>query len=206
MSKKWHGMLGGLLGLAVGFSPGDARAGYVTTVVMSGLDNPRGLAFGPDGSLYVAEAGRGGTGPSVVLYNGETNFYGASSAVSGLRKGMQERVLTGLPSIAPVGAAAANGLQDIAFSSSGEAFGVFAFGADPTSRAQLGAVGADFGRLVGLPLAGGPVRGIADLAAHEASRNPDGAELNSNPFGLLVTPSGDFVVADASANTTLSVT
>src|SRR3954451_2190017 len=29
-------------------------------VMASGLSNPRGLAFGPDGSLYVAEAGRGG--------------------------------------------------------------------------------------------------------------------------------------------------
>ena len=28
-------------------------------VVMSGLDNPRGLAFGPEGGLYVAEAGQG---------------------------------------------------------------------------------------------------------------------------------------------------
>ena len=28
------------------------------TVVMSGLDNPRGLAFAPNGALYVAEAGR----------------------------------------------------------------------------------------------------------------------------------------------------
>src|SRR5512138_1235874 len=31
----------------------------IVTVVMSGLDNPRGLAFGPEGALYVAEAGRG---------------------------------------------------------------------------------------------------------------------------------------------------
>ena len=30
------------------------------TPVMTNLDNPRGLAFGKDGALYVAEAGRGG--------------------------------------------------------------------------------------------------------------------------------------------------
>ena len=28
------------------------------TVVMSNLDNPRGLAWGPEGALYVAEAGK----------------------------------------------------------------------------------------------------------------------------------------------------
>jgi len=42
-------------------------AGAVATppfeVVMSNLDNPRGLAWGPEGGLYVAEAGRGGTMP-----------------------------------------------------------------------------------------------------------------------------------------------
>src|SRR5258707_14081497 len=30
------------------------------TVVASGLNGPRGLKFGPDGALYVAEAGSGG--------------------------------------------------------------------------------------------------------------------------------------------------
>jgi len=35
------------------------------TVFATGLENPRGLAFGPDGNLYVAEAGTGGTQTTV---------------------------------------------------------------------------------------------------------------------------------------------
>ena len=51
--------------MALCLVPVSARAEAVTlpkvTVVASGLDNPRGLALGPGGPLYVAERGTGGT-------------------------------------------------------------------------------------------------------------------------------------------------
>jgi len=46
-----------LLLLAASAAPLEAQS---VTVLASGLDGPRGLKFGPDGALYVAEAGRGG--------------------------------------------------------------------------------------------------------------------------------------------------
>ena len=51
--------------------------------VMTGLDNPRGLAVGPEGALYVAEAGRGGPGACVPQPDGPgTRCYGATGAIS----------------------------------------------------------------------------------------------------------------------------
>ncbi|MEA2512909.1 MAG: hypothetical protein QOJ59_2396 [Thermomicrobiales bacterium] len=48
----------------VAVSPGATRAQDVEAVVIaSGLINPRGFTFGSDGTLFVAEGGRGGTTP-----------------------------------------------------------------------------------------------------------------------------------------------
>jgi glucose/arabinose dehydrogenase len=53
-------------------------------VLASGLDSPRKLSFGPDGALYVAEAGRGGTGTSIPSPSqpGASVFYGATGAIT----------------------------------------------------------------------------------------------------------------------------
>jgi hypothetical protein len=176
-------------------------ATYSITEVMSGLVTPRGLAFGPDGGLYVAEAGSGGGGPSVVLGNGSTASFGATSGLSRLLAGVQSRVLSGLPSVATAAGLDAGGLQDVAFDSAGQAYGLFSFGSDSMQRdVHLGPVGSPLGTIAQLPLggSGSPVH-VADLAAHEFSTNPAGGSIDSNPFGFALTPSG-FIVADAGAN------
>jgi hypothetical protein len=55
--------------LAASISPNavHAQASSNVTVLATGLEGPRGLKFGPDGMLYVAEAGTGGTTSTVGL-------------------------------------------------------------------------------------------------------------------------------------------
>ena len=94
----------GISGVGGGGRGGDPDrrrgAGDTWEVVASGLDNPRHLAFAPGGALYVAEAGRGGTGPCVD-HPGLGGFcLGFTGAVTRVHdNGPDERVVTGLPSI-----------------------------------------------------------------------------------------------------------
>jgi hypothetical protein len=185
-----------------------SAATYAITEVMSGLITPRGLAFGPDGALYVAEAGSGGSGPSVVLGNGATASLGNTGGLSRLLAGVQTRVLDGLPSVATAAGLDAGGLQDIVFDGAGVAYGLFSFGSDAMQRdANLGAAGAPLGAIARLPLGGmGSLQHIADIAVHELANNPAGGSVDSNPFGMALTSSGDFLVADAGGNDFLKAT
>lgn len=175
--------------------------------VMTGLDNPRGLAVGPEGALYVAEAGRGGTGRCVPLPDGPgTRCYGATGAISRLWRGTQERIASGLPSLAsqPSGATA-TGPQHISFQGRGGLFVTIGCGcnrSDPATGAFLEGLG--FGFLAKVSPSGNAKR-LVDISGYELSANPDGAQIDSNPYGLLALP-GHRLIADAGGNSLLNVT
>ncbi|MGH8667055.1 MAG: hypothetical protein ACREUX_22565 [Burkholderiales bacterium] len=59
-----------------------SAADYTGSVIASGLNNPRGLSFAADGSLYIAEAGLpGGAGPS-TLVRGVPNIFTQTGSIT----------------------------------------------------------------------------------------------------------------------------
>lgn len=173
------------------------------TIIMNGLDSPRGLAFGPDGALYVAEAGTAAvTGACVPVFRGQNCFSG-SGAVTRWKHGRQSRVASGLPSAYNPATRDIIGPHDIGFIGRGNASVVIGWGANPADRAGLGVDGKAFGHLIQLS-AGGRWKPIADISAVEATDNPAGGNTDSNPYGVLVTKRGWFVT-DAGGNTLLTI-
>ena len=177
----------------------------VVTVVASGLHNPRGLNFAPDGSLYVAEAAGNGTASADcgVMSDGQTRCSANTASITkiDLESAAVTRVVTHLPSlIAPDGTAnGGSGVQDVAFLGLGNGYITVGLGLDPTLRADhFGDAGAHYGRL-GRFGPSGKFRLNEDLAGYEADNNPDGFVPDSNPYGLLALP-GRVIVADAGGN------
>jgi len=131
--------------VAAGVSPA-LVATASRTVVMSGLDAPRGLAWGPEGALYVAEAGGAAiNGPCAAVARG-TNCYSGTGAVTRLWRGKQERVAAGLPSAFNPALTDIIGPDHLSFVGRGNLAVTVGWGAAPAARAGLGALGSQFGR------------------------------------------------------------
>jgi hypothetical protein len=190
-----------------------AAATTSVDVVASGLDSPRHLAFGSRGDLFVAEAGRGGSGPCFVGGEGPACM-GATGAVTKIdRWGRQSRIVEGLASyantpgdtngIGPHGITVL-GADQVLVTNGGPTEPKDRAGA-PISRDTLAAqnpVADLFGRLLRIKHHG-KIRKVADLWAFERDVNPDAAvgnpAVDSNPVDVLF-DRGRFVVADAGGN------
>jgi DNA-binding beta-propeller fold protein YncE len=191
-------------GLAAVSAGSLADVGAAKTIA-AGLANPRGIDFAPNGALYVAEAGRGGTGactPSPPNPAAE-RCYGETGAITEILPGVGfRRIAAGLPSLVLASGTAEGGPANLAFHGM-NAFVNVAWGGDPALRAGLGPKSSLFGTMLQVTPAG-KYRVVADVAAHEAAYNPGGGAIDSNPYGLVALP-GRRIVADAGANVLVEV-
>ncbi|NJO41629.1 MAG: ScyD/ScyE family protein [Cyanobacteria bacterium RU_5_0] len=176
-------------------------------VLASGLDSPRKLSFGMDGALYVAEAGRGGTGASIPSPSvpGASVFYGATGAITRIQNGNVERVVTGLPSLALPNGSDAAGVSDIEFDANGNAYAIVGLASNPANRDTVLQV-PDFSQLIAIDSFenGGSWTRLRDFGAYEQANNPDGQNVDTNLYDLLINDNTAYVV-DAGANDLLSL-
>lgn len=193
------------------------------TVVAEGLFNPRFLAFGDDGTLYITENGVGGD--EVLPGPGGTNEGGATPVGEGTAAVAADATPIEAPPIPPstrgytgqITAVAPDGTQTVIASG----FASYSDGVGPVGIA-LGAGTVYFtigGIAVGagapplpeentvnrLDLATGEVSVIAELGPYEETNNPDGTDVNPNLYELAVNPDGALLVTDAGGNTVYSV-
>lgn len=188
--KRFHGLASAmaLTALALGVGAAAQDAG----IVAEGLLAPRHIAYGADGTLWIAEAGSGGDveTPS-PLGMGMAGLTSRVTIVS--PEGEQESLLGNLPSM------------DWGFN---EMVGVNAV-LPVEDELLLMAVGNGGGEATG-----GLMRGIYvwdietfeqlsvfDTLAAETELNPDGEIIDSNPMDIAVGTDGTIYVADAGANT-----
>ena len=206
-NRRWLWMVFGVLVvLLIALAPAVLADEGKIVVVASGLNNPRGLDFGPSGLLYVAEAGTGGAtcvdaGPEGRACFGLT---GSLTTVD-LRRTLQERIVTGLPSVAAPDGSAAIGPVDVSLFNEGQVNFIVGMGGTPAQAvAGFGPAAAGLGQLMlGRRYQG--FRSIADVGSYEVKANPDGHQPpDSNPYSVLAVPDKQ-IVADAGGNDLLQV-
>lgn len=176
-------------------------------VIATGLNNPRGMTIGPDGALYVAEAGTGGdtcvqTG---VDEEGQPimNCFGFTGAITRIRGGSQVRVFKNLPSMTGgPGGTQILGAHDVAFTLRGLRV-TLGLGANPEVRSQFPPQFKYFG-FMGQLVFGRKMTPLVDVAGYELANNPEPTAVDSNPYAVINDGTWG-IVADAGGNSLLAV-
>lgn len=177
------------------------------TVVASGLFNPRDVALGSDGTLYIAEAGDGGeetifmpTDANTPVATEVLTMVGDSGQISIVAPdGTQSVLVSGLPSytfgpeiVGPSGVTVVDGTLYATVGGPGPAVSVV------PERENVNSV-------IAVDIATGSMQTIADIGAYEQSNNPDPYWVDSNLGGLAVASDGMLYVADAGGNAVYKV-
>lgn len=178
-------------------------------VIATGLNNPRGMTFGPDGALYVAEAGVGGTDCVETPPENEGEepgqiCFGLTGAVTRIARGHQVRIFKNIPSLTggPEGISA-TGAHDVAFTLAGLRV-VTGLGADPAVRDTVVPAKYKYLGYLGQMLWGKKFTPVVDVAGYEALNNPEPTMVDSNPYAVINDGSKGIVV-DAGGNSLLQV-
>jgi hypothetical protein len=179
-----------------------AQAATVETVAR-GLDNPRSVSTGPDGAVYIANAGRGGRR---CRGRGENRqCLGRTGRIVRFAGGQPRTVAKGFASLAGPGGPFAGGLHGVSVSPNGQdVYAVTGSGPPAFIRQAPPLVRRQAGRL--FEVEGRQFASIARIDRFEWNRNLDNArrDRNSNPYAVLALADRQIVV-DAGANAVLEV-
>jgi sugar lactone lactonase YvrE len=184
--------------LAAGVAAAAAPVPASFTVIVTNLNSPRGVAIGPNGGVWVAEAGTGGDqcfARNVCL--------GYTGSVTRWAAGRTRRMVSGLVSIGGRDGSSVSGANGV--SVSGPVFIAMAdapacrepHGLPTTTLAMLGKILRFTGRT-------GATR-HADIRGAECTNNYDGAARDSNPTALLALDANRQIVVDSGANAVFEV-
>jgi glucose/arabinose dehydrogenase len=192
--------LGLIVGMgALAIAPA-APADVPPQVAVNALDNPRGLTVGPDGSVFYAQAGRGGT---ACDRRGERCVGPTSKIARRAPSGAVRSVGRGLPSVAPRDGTFAIGASDVAVAPDGTVYAIVtSLGPRPPRTLPR-----EITRLLGsvVRIRNRRAEPVADVDAVEFRRDPDGQGVDSNPYSIAYLR-GKLYVADAGGNDLLEVT
>jgi sugar lactone lactonase YvrE len=179
-----------------------ASAAPKATVFAKAIDNPRGLALGPDGTLYVASAGHAGP---TCLDKKKEDCVGLTSRVLAYSPAGAKRVVAkGLISGGGGDGSFAAGADGVSIGPDGHVYTVTTSGTPKDIAGLPKKFAGGTGKLFDVTL--GSLNPIAAIDAFEWAHNSDSVkgDRNSNPYAVLALADRR-IVADAGANAILSV-